>query len=247
MLDGLAALVDHSLVRQMEQAGGEPRFGMLETIREYALEQLARSGEAEPLRSAHAQYFTAFAEAMDRELGEEAARQRVCARLHADFENMRAAIAWCVQLRPDASKAAGAAYLPGVPAEVDKTELALRLAGALSWFGLAGARLHDVSRLLEAALQLAGGSNLVRAKALWGAGTVAMFLGSYAAARVHLAASADLYRAAGDLRGLALALREACAAAYAQRDLAASQQYGEECLALFCRGGQPGRCRIGVR
>ena len=66
---------------------------------------------------------------------------------------------------------------------------------------------------------------------------VAMFLGSYAAARAHLVASADLYRAAGDLRGLALALREACAAAYAQRDLAAAQQYGEEsALPCFCRG-----------
>jgi predicted ATPase len=45
VLDGIAALVDQSLVRQLEQAGGEPRFGMLETLREYALEQLERSGE----------------------------------------------------------------------------------------------------------------------------------------------------------------------------------------------------------
>ena len=73
VLDGIAALVDQSLVRRLEQAGGEPRFGMLETIREYALEQLDRSGEADLVRGCHAQYFTAFAEAMDVELAEEAA------------------------------------------------------------------------------------------------------------------------------------------------------------------------------
>ncbi len=244
VLDGLGTLVDQSLVRQLEQAGGEPRFGMLETIRAYALEQLERSGEAELLRGCHARYFLAFGEAMDRELAQETARQWVCARLHADFENMRAAVAWCVRLPPAVPRHAGVVHPLGATAEIDKTELALRLAGALAWFGLVGERLYDVSRLLELALQLAGGANLVRARALWGAGTVAMFLGSYAAARAHLTASCDLFRAAADTRGLALALREACATANAQRDLAAAQQYGEECIALFLAAGSHGDAAV---
>ena len=61
MLDGLSTLVEHSLVQQREE-GGEPRFGMLQVIREYALERLEASGEAEALRRAHADYFLALAE-----------------------------------------------------------------------------------------------------------------------------------------------------------------------------------------
>jgi len=57
ILEGLTSLVNNSLVRQIETAEGEPRFGMLETIRAYALECLTESGEIESLRSRHAQYF----------------------------------------------------------------------------------------------------------------------------------------------------------------------------------------------
>jgi tetratricopeptide (TPR) repeat protein len=56
ILEGLTSLVNNSLLRQ-EDVNGEPRFGMLETIRAYALERLAESGEMETLRGAHAQYY----------------------------------------------------------------------------------------------------------------------------------------------------------------------------------------------
>jgi tetratricopeptide (TPR) repeat protein len=57
ILEGLTSLVNNSLLRQEETIDGEPRFGMLETIRAYALERLAESGEMEALQGAHAQYF----------------------------------------------------------------------------------------------------------------------------------------------------------------------------------------------
>jgi len=57
ILEGLTSLVDNSLLRQEEAGDGEPRFGMLETIRAYAVERLAASGEIETLRAQHAQYF----------------------------------------------------------------------------------------------------------------------------------------------------------------------------------------------
>ena len=60
--DGLDALVDQSLLRPVEGPDGEPRFAMLETIREYGLERLAASGEAEATRRAHAEFFLALAE-----------------------------------------------------------------------------------------------------------------------------------------------------------------------------------------
>ncbi|MDQ5850642.1 MAG: hypothetical protein M3380_00965, partial [Chloroflexota bacterium] len=57
VLDGLASLIDQSLVSQSTPLAGEPRFTMLETVREYALEQLAACGEAEELRAQHAAYY----------------------------------------------------------------------------------------------------------------------------------------------------------------------------------------------
>ena len=57
ILEGLTSLVNNSLLRQEETMDGEPRFGMLETIRSYALERLTEGGQLETLRSAHAQYY----------------------------------------------------------------------------------------------------------------------------------------------------------------------------------------------
>ena len=69
VLDLLASLVDKSLVRQREAADGEPRFSMLETIREYALERLARArASSRTLRRRHAERFLALAEAAEPEL-----------------------------------------------------------------------------------------------------------------------------------------------------------------------------------
>src|SRR6266567_2836174 len=69
VLDGVASLMDKSLLRQVEQEGQEPRLLMLATIREYALEALAASGEMESTRQAHAAYYLALAEQAELELG----------------------------------------------------------------------------------------------------------------------------------------------------------------------------------
>ncbi|MBV9280604.1 MAG: hypothetical protein JOZ41_11020, partial [Chloroflexi bacterium] len=61
--DGVASLIDKSLLQQVEGSDGEERLVMLETIREYALERLEESGEAEETRWRHAVYFAALAEA----------------------------------------------------------------------------------------------------------------------------------------------------------------------------------------
>ncbi|HEY5157101.1 MAG TPA: NB-ARC domain-containing protein, partial [Anaerolineales bacterium] len=58
IFEGLTTLVNNSLLRQEEPSGGETRFGMLETIREFAYERLTESGELEPLRDRHAKYFS---------------------------------------------------------------------------------------------------------------------------------------------------------------------------------------------
>src|SRR5437773_2226527 len=90
VLDGLALLVDNSLLRREEDVDGEPRFVMLETVREYALERLEGSGEAELVRRRHAEYFLALAETADAQ-NQRTGQGAWLAGLDADHDNLRAA------------------------------------------------------------------------------------------------------------------------------------------------------------
>ena len=103
----------------------------------------------------------------------------------------------------------------------------------MSWFGLIGEQVAAVRRWLVAALQQTHGPDYARAKALWGAGLLAMVQGDYAIAHDELSQSSEFHRKLGDPVGIARSLRELCITAYAQHDLAASQRYGEESVALF--------------
>lgn len=97
-LDGLISLVDKSLVRQEMGADGEPRFTLLEVIREYALEQVQTKGEWFAVQQRHADYFLAFALAADPQLdGPEEALW--IERLEVEHHNLRAALYWAVENR----------------------------------------------------------------------------------------------------------------------------------------------------
>ena len=235
VLDGLAALLDQSLLRQLDQDGSAPRFGMLETIRESAWEQLERSGEAELVRCRHACYFLGLAETLGAELDKPGDQSWAVTRLLAELDNFRAVMAWTAQTpSPDSDilRHAGTDMALS-PVPTSAADLALRLAGALAWFGLVSQRVQEVYTWLAGALRPAGEPSLVRAKAHWGAGTLAFFLGDYPTARAQLETSAAIYRRAGDQLYLARSLREACIAAYAERDLLAAQRYGEESVAIL--------------
>ena len=93
VFDGLAALVDKSMIRQLEDQLGEPRFVMLETIQEYALERLTESGEAETMRQRHARYFADFARRAEPHL-ETTRQQEWYRRLETELDNLRAALSW---------------------------------------------------------------------------------------------------------------------------------------------------------
>jgi predicted ATPase/class 3 adenylate cyclase len=95
VLDGLASLADKSLLRQSEGSDGEPRFTMLETIREFGLEQLHASSEAERTLRAHAEHFLAFAdEVSPLTWGPEQAH--ALDQLQTELDNLRAAFAWAL-------------------------------------------------------------------------------------------------------------------------------------------------------
>jgi len=93
VVDGMATLVNQSLVQQQESSAHEARFTMLETIREYALERLDASGEAERLRQQHARYYLMRGDEVtliDRGPNEVART----AHLDRDYDNLWAALAW---------------------------------------------------------------------------------------------------------------------------------------------------------
>jgi tetratricopeptide (TPR) repeat protein len=151
LVDGIAALVDKSLVRQIEGPDGEPRFAMLETIREYASERLAVSGEAEAVRRRHAEYHLALAEMAEPELyrAEQLAWLR---QLEQEHDNMRAALAWS-------------------QTSADGVETGLRIAGALGFlWGMHGHRNEGRRWLLALLAHPAAALTAARANALiWAA------------------------------------------------------------------------------
>jgi predicted ATPase len=96
VVDGLAALLDQSLVQQGDGPDGEPRFTMLETIREYALEQLEAHSEADAVRRRHAEYYLALAETAQPQF-QRAERYRWSERTESEHYNLRAALAWALE------------------------------------------------------------------------------------------------------------------------------------------------------
>jgi predicted ATPase/class 3 adenylate cyclase len=131
VLDGLESLVDKSLLRQRPDADGEPRFWMLETIREYGLELLDEVGDLDDARQLHAEWYLGFAELVDLEsrTGDQAAAYDL---LDADYPNIRAALDWAVESNDD--------------------ELRLRLATALWGFWSTRGHIAEGSTVLEEAL-----------------------------------------------------------------------------------------------
>ena len=108
VLDGLADLVDQSLVRRVDEHDGAARFGMLESIREFAAEVLAASGDAEAVRAAHAAVYLALAEEAAPQL-QGAEQRRWLDGLERDHDNLRKALAWAIE-RPDPPTAVRLAF-----------------------------------------------------------------------------------------------------------------------------------------
>ena len=160
LLRRIAGLVDQSLVYRINLAGDgvdeiNPRFGMLETLREFGLELLEESGEAPATREAHFSYFLAMAEADnvntlegDVSVTEHAVRIR---RLTRDHDNLRAAMAWVI--------------------DEGEAERATRLVFAMGWFWHAAGLFSEGRQWLKRALSSWGGDSPVERLDNWHRGT----------------------------------------------------------------------------
>jgi predicted ATPase/class 3 adenylate cyclase len=147
-LDLAAGLLDVSLVTVTEGADGEPRVGMLETIREYALERLERAGDLDDTRRRHAEHYAGVAERTDEQLRSSGpAHLAALDRLEAEHDNLRAALAWSLQ-----TAAAGPA-----PGDRERAATGLRLVQALAYFWYRHGHLIEGRRWLERAIDLAAG------------------------------------------------------------------------------------------
>lgn len=209
----LGALVDHHLVRRMESADGEVRYGQLETIRAFALERLEEAGAGTQAREAHAVHFLALAAtAMPALTGAEQAAW--LDRLEEEHDNFRAALRW---------------WLANGDAR------AIRLAGTLWWFWWVRGHLTEGRSWLRQALALAAPVDPdARAQALTGAGTLAEAQGDFAAAIALHEEALSIWKGLGDTRGVSRAIENLAGIAADRGELARAEGLYRESLAL-CR------------
>lgn len=184
VLDALTSLVDKSLVRQHEGVGGESRFSMLETIREFAAEQAAQRDALDELRARHAAYFADLArEASPAIMGPD--RRTWLNRLEEEHDNLRAALAWLVA--------------------TDRAEGALTMAAALWRFWQMRGHLAEGLERVEGALTTphAAEHPEARADALSAAAGLAYWLADTDRSRALYRQEIELREQLGDRAGLA--------------------------------------------
>lgn len=212
-LDHLTALADKSMLQHEIGDEGEPRFRMLETLREYALEQLAAQGEMDTLQCRHAACYVEWVECIEpgpREPNLPAWMRR----LEEEHDNLRAALHWALTR--------------------GEIEVALRIAGAVWRFWQIHGHAEEGWNWLSTILERSAGAEISpRAKALWGAGWLGMVLGKLDAAQQYFEEGVSISRHIGHKRYLGLSLHGIGALARAQGDFECSRQAFEESLPLF--------------
>jgi predicted ATPase/DNA-binding CsgD family transcriptional regulator len=190
VLDLLAHLIDKSLVSVVGQQGGETRYRLLETVRQYGREKLRGSGEEDRIRRLHVQHYLALAEHAEPQL--KGARQATWfERLDIEHGNLRAALTWSLD--------------PKDPNPQDRANLGLRLAAALALFwNIHG--LSEGSQWLETALEKSSTESIVRAKALNGVGWLMLYRGEHERAVARLEEALILSKKLGDKSSVAVSL-----------------------------------------
>jgi len=212
VLDGLASLVDKSLVRTDEL---RERFSMLETIREFALETLEESGEGEDLRRAHAEFFRALAEEAEPHLVGRHQKDWLD-RLERDLDNIRAALRWSFLTRRD---------------------LAVRTAAGVRRLWAVRGYLSEGHSWLTRALAVAPANSGVTVMILRGLATIVQMQGDNDEAERLASEGLDLSTALGDSEGTISFLVTLGLVAEEGRDFDAAEARFEDAVEVARRHG----------
>ncbi|HKR26706.1 MAG TPA: protein kinase, partial [Acidobacteriaceae bacterium] len=226
LLDGITSLVDKSLMSQTASGDAEPRFTMLETIREYGRERLEQSGELEATRRAHAAYFLVLAEEGAGHTSPVDRESWLC-RCDVEHDNFRAAIEYLVQSA--------------------NAEWGLRLGNALLWFWDLREHLTEGRRAMAALLEIPDKVTVSdhRARALYTAGVLAdIQLDSVSALDLH-GRSLEMFRRLGDRNGVAMEFGALAIVAHKCGRSDEARFYAEESLRLWKELGS-GRFILGL-
>jgi len=214
VLEGMSSMVDKSLIRQTEQADGEPRFAMLETIREYAFVKLAACAEEPLVRRAHAAYCLVLAEqgAAD-DISTNHTAWLDC--FDREHDNFRAALDWLT--------------------ETANAEWGLRLGVALFRFWEMREHLSEGRDRLGKLLKLEAASvpSNARLRALFAAGVLAAGQGDFVVSDSLVTESLDIARQLQDKQSVAIALNALAVTARDRGDLPSARALFEEGLALW--------------
>ena len=213
LFDGLSSLVGQNLMQRVDRAEAEPRFAMLETIREYAFERLADSGEQAATRRAHAAYCLVLAEEGNPELGAPD-RTRWLTQCEAEIDNFRFALDWLFQTMD--------------------LDWGFRLCVALFRFWDMREHLTEGRARLETILHLAGADRTKeRARVAQFIGALTSAQGDYPAAEHFLQLSLNLYEELGDESGIAASLNALAVSARDRGDYALAQSNFERSLSCW--------------
>ena len=212
VLDGMSSLLDKNLIYLIDDAGAERRFGMLETVREFAHERLDSSGDRDAARHAHAAYSLVLAE----EVGLQKTSTELAdwfARCDAERDNHRAALAYLI--------------------ETQNTMWALRLGVALYRYWEHREYLAEGRTWLEAILELPGdaeASTATRVGALSYVSAMALVQGDFGVSVLRTREALEMCRELGDRKGVITQLNALYAQARWRGNYLAAREWGEQTL-----------------
>jgi predicted ATPase/DNA-binding CsgD family transcriptional regulator len=212
-MEGIASLLDNSLIRRLGDVDGESRYGLLETLREYGLERLSDAGEESSVRDAHAHYFLTLAEEAESAFFGGPAQRKWLMRLEAERHNLNAALPWAL---------------------VHDPLTALRLATAAGSFWYVGGPFAQGRQWIERSLAATPHvSPALRAKAHTEISSLAQRQQDGPASEAFAAEAIDLWAAVGNQRELAIALFLRADAVKIQADIPRAIALFQEALARF--------------
>jgi predicted ATPase len=219
LLEGLASLMDQSLLRRVEQPDGEARFQMLETVREYALERLTAGGEEMLTKRAHAAYYVVLAEDAEPHVTGGDDQAAWLERLSLEHDNIRAALDWLLG--------------------TGNAEWALRLFTSINLYFYDRVDRAEARTRLLSLLKMPAASQpaKLRAKALWSAGGFSIEEADFTRGRDFLEEALTIYRKLEDTAGVVICLNNLAVLSRAQGNYAAAGAFFQETVDLLQRLG----------